>query len=130
LAFAATDRVKIQVEYRKALWICPKCGQEDITDLNVGTPSVYEHNCSKCGQWSNSFKEYNGVASYSQEDYAKVTANDLKTEKDAKVDAWIYDIKHPAPYVEPTIAELESQKTELQNQLTSLQVKIDEKTAH
>jgi hypothetical protein len=34
-----SDRIQVQVQFRKALWVCV-CGQEDITNLNVGTPSV------------------------------------------------------------------------------------------
>jgi len=122
----AQDRVKVQVEFRKAYWVCP-CGQEDFTDLNVGTPSIYEHNCSKCGQWSNSFKEYNGVNSYSEDDYKKVTKEDIDKEKKEKIDKWVYDIKNPPPYVEPTKAELEAQKAELQKQISELDAQIAEK---
>lgn len=117
----AQDRVKVQVEFRKALWTCPKCGQEDITDLNVGTPSVYEHNCSKCGAWNNSFKEYNGVISYPKDQYDNVIKQkDIDIEKEYEVGKWEYDIKHPAPYIEPTPEDIQKQIDDKQIEIQSL----------
>lgn len=126
-ACAQTDRVSVKIEFRKAYWTCPKCEQEDFTDLNVGTPSVYEHNCSKCGAWSNSFKEYNGILSYPKDEYEKVKQEDIDKEKKDRCDAWICEIKNPPPYIEPTKAELEVQKAELEKQITEIQGKIDAK---
>ena len=98
------DRVRIQHQFRKAYWKCT-CGQEDVTDLNIGEPSVYEHNCSVCNQWTNKFKEYNGCLSYTQEEYDNETPEGLATKKQSLVDTWIYGINHPPEYVEPTAEE-------------------------
>ena len=95
----AQDRVKVQVQFRKALWACP--GGDEITDLNVGTPSVYEHNC-KDGTWLNSFKEYNGILTYTPEEFEKADSKEKELAKTEAVDKWVYEIKHPAPYVEPS----------------------------
>ena len=51
------DRIRIQIQFRKAIWTCPKCGQEDFEDFNIAGGNIYEHNCSKCNVWFNSFKE-------------------------------------------------------------------------
>jgi hypothetical protein len=121
------DRVRIQRTFRKAYWIC-SCGQEDTTDLNLGTPSVYEHNCSACNKWSNSFKEYNGNLSYTPEEYDKIKEEDVELEKTKRVDNWIYEIKHPFPYVEPTKEELEKEKLGLEERIAVLSAEITLKT--
>jgi hypothetical protein len=120
------DRVMIQRSFRKALWICT-CGQEDVVDLNVGTPSVYEHNCSACNKWSNSFKEYNGVLSYPPDEVPK--EDDVVKEKDKRIADWIYGIKNPPAYVEPKKADLEREKADLEQRVTELTSKISVMTA-
>lgn len=119
------DRIKLVREYRKAWWICG-CGQEDFTDLNVGTPSVYEHNCSKCNKWSNSFKEYQGVISYSPDNEPK--EEDVVKDKEQKIGEWVYAVKNPAPYIEPTKEDLEKQKIELEAQVANLAQLISSKS--
>jgi hypothetical protein len=117
------DRVMIQRSFRKALWTCT-CGQEDIVDLNVGTPSVYEHNCSACNKWSNSFKEYNGVLSYTPAEYDKVLEEDVTSAKDIAVSKWVYGIKNPPLVQQPTKADLEREKADLEQRVTELTSKI------
>jgi predicted RNA-binding Zn-ribbon protein involved in translation (DUF1610 family) len=39
------DRIRIQVMFRKAIWICPNCGQEDIEDRPIEGGASYEHDC-------------------------------------------------------------------------------------
>lgn len=119
------DRLQVRRTFRKAWWIC-KCGQEDYTDLNVGTPSVYEHNCSVCGQWSNSFKEYNSTIDYPYDKYADVKEADVEKEKTARLDAWVYGVKNPVPYVEPTKAELEAERDMKLQEVASLDARISE----
>jgi transcription elongation factor Elf1 len=121
------DRIQIRISFRKAWWICPKCGQEDFTDLNVGTPSVYEHNCSKCGQWFNSFKECQGVLTYPYDAYkdGKIKQEDIDKSKQDKVDQWVYDVKNPVPYVEPTKADYERMIADRQAEVADLQAKVN-----
>lgn len=121
------DRVRIQHQFRKAYWVCP-CGQEDVTDLNVGTPSVYEHNCSKCGKWTNSFKEYNGCLTFSPAEYELKTEKELGDAKTELVGKWITEIKNPPKYVEPTKEDLEKEKQGLEERLAVLSAEITLKT--
>jgi hypothetical protein len=120
------DRIQVRISYRKAWWICPKCGQEDFTDLNVGTPSEYTHNCSKCGAWSNSFRECQGVVDYPYEGFEKVDPKEIDAKKQARVDAWVYDVKNPKPYTEPTKADYEKMLADKQAEVAQLQDKIVE----
>lgn len=118
----ADDRVKVQVQFRKALWACP--GGNEITDLNVGTPSVYEHTC-KDGTWLNKFTEYNGILTYTPEEFEKADSKDKELAKTEAVDKWIYDREHPPVYVEPTPEEIQKQidyKQQEVQQLTAQKV--------
>jgi hypothetical protein len=96
------DRVIVQVQFRKALWQCP--GGDEVTDLNVGTPSVYEHTCSD-NTWLNSFKEYNGTLRYTPDEFEKADSTDKAKAKQEAFDKWVYEIKHPVPYVEPQLSD-------------------------
>lgn len=113
----AEDRVRVQVQYRKALWSCPS--GDEITNLNVGTPSVYEHTC-KDGTWLNSFKEYNGVLTYTPEEFEKADSQEKETAKTEAVDKWIYGIKNPPKYVEPKPEEIQAQIDSKQQEIESL----------
>jgi len=127
-AFAEQDRTTVQVQFRKAYWVCLFCGQEDFQDLHMDGGDLYEHNCSRCEKWFNSFKEYNGALRYSAEEYSKIDSKVIDDAKQDLVDKWVYDIKNPPPIVEvppPTKEELEAQKAELQTKIDELQSKID-----
>ena len=118
----AQDRVNVQVQFRKALWSCPS-GNE-ITDLNVGTPSVYEHTCSD-GTWLNSFKEYNGVLTYTPEEFEKADSKEKDTAKDKLVNDWLYQVKNPPVYIEPTPEDLQKEidsKTQEIQEITARKV--------
>ena len=121
------DRIIVQRQFRKALWTCP-CGQEDTTDLNLGTPSVYEHNCSACGKWSNSFKEYNGCLTYSPEEYEKLGEQEITAEKEKRVSEWIVETKKPIVIYEPTKEDLEAEKLQLEERVAVLSAEITLKT--
>jgi hypothetical protein len=118
------DRLSVRVEYKKALWTCPKCGNEDIEDMNPGGGNTYEHNCTVCNEWFNTFKEYNGVLQYPYFDYEKVLPEDIEKEKAKRVDAWIVEIKNPPVPKELTKEELEQQKLDYERQLTEMTKKI------
>jgi len=36
------DRILTQIIFKKVLWTCPKCGQEDTEDFNVAKTAVLE----------------------------------------------------------------------------------------
>jgi hypothetical protein len=105
-----SDRLSVRVEFKKAIWFCPKCAKEDIEDMSPGGGNKYEHNCSVCNEWFNTFKEYNGVLQYPYLDYAKVEQKVIDEEKTKRVDAWIVEIKNPPIPKEPTKEDLEQQK--------------------
>jgi hypothetical protein len=128
--YAEGDRVSVRVEYKKALWTCPICGIEEIEDRPVSGGASYEHTCKNGHTFNQSgpnMKEYNGTVSYSEAEYAQKKSEDIAKEKKDKCDAWLYEVKHPAPYIEPTKADLEREKSELTDRINSLQMRIDEK---
>jgi hypothetical protein len=114
----AEDRVNVQHCFRKALWQCPD-GTEETTDLNVGGGNTYEHTC-KNGMWTNTFKEYNGCISYPYSEYPKVKTEEITSEKTKCYNAWVYEIKHPAPYIEPTPEDIQKQIDDLEMQKQNL----------
>ena len=128
----AEDRVNVQVCFRKALWQCPD-GTEETTDLNVAGGNTYEYTC-KNEMWTNTFREYNGCISYPYEQYPNLKTEEITAEKTKRYDAWVYEIKHPAPYIEPTPEELQIEIDAKQEEINSLivrkieaQAKIDAK---
>jgi len=120
------DRIRIQVQFRKAWWMCPSCGQEDYEDFNVAGGNTYEHHCSHCNAWFNNFKEYNGCLSFSPEEYDKLAEKDISDAKTIIIDKWVYDVKNPPPYVEPTKAQLEAEKEQKLQEIASLDTRIVE----
>jgi predicted RNA-binding Zn-ribbon protein involved in translation (DUF1610 family) len=123
------DRLTVRVEFKRALWTCPKCGTEDIEDMSPAGGNTYEHNCSRCGAWFNSFKEYNGVLQYPLEGYDKVDPADIDKEKQRRMDAWIVEIKNPVIAKEPTKEELEQVKLALEQEIVQKTQQITEVTA-
>jgi hypothetical protein len=121
-----SDRIRVQVQFRKALWICD-CGQDDITDLNVGTPSVYEHNCSACNKWSNNFKEYNGHLSYGEREYPELTERDIDDAKKELVDKWVLEVKNPPAPHEVTEEDLLREKAQLEEQIADVERRIQDR---
>ena len=125
------DRVSVQVEFKKALWTCPKCSQEDTTDMYVQGGNDYEHNCSKCGarfnQSGSNMKEYNGCLRYPIADYSKVSEKAKTDEKTKRFNDWVYEVKHPPAYIEPTKEILEQLMAEKQAEVNELQGKINAK---
>jgi hypothetical protein len=122
----ADDRVTVKVEFRKAWWICPFCGYEEVTDLNIGTPNVYEIDCGSCGKHHNNFKDYNSILTYDPKDYETA---DVAKDKTTKIDNWIYDVKNPLAEVKPTLEQLREQKIAFENMKTETETKISELSA-
>jgi len=125
------DRITVQVRFSKAIWTCPKCGQEDFEDRNMSGGDSYEHTCSVCSyifnQSCNQMREYNGSLNYTPEEYEVVKSEDIATAKQILVDKWLYDVKNPPAYVEPTKEELEAELVEKQIELDALQTRINAK---
>lgn len=100
------DRIKTQIQFKKALWTCPTCGQEDLEDRPVGGGASYTHSCSKCltkfNQSGSNMREYNGILTYTPEEYSILSEEKIAEDKQTAFDGWIYDIKNPQPYVEPS----------------------------
>ena len=123
-----SDRIMVQVRFKKLLWVCPSCGQEDVVDANPSGGNTYEHNCSACDQWFNSFKTYDGMLTIPQEEFDKKTEQDIVDDKTAQFDGWLYEVKNPPVVVEPSKEDLQSlyeQKvTEANRQLEILTEKL------
>ncbi len=130
----ADDRVVTQIRYRKAIWTC-KCGQVDYTDLNMSGMNTYEHYCSKCGKWSNSFTNYSGSTTYTKDRYdtlgktilvektdeegkpvldkdgkpvminTALSQDDVNDRKQELAEKWKYNHDNPPAYIEPSQAE-------------------------
>jgi predicted RNA-binding Zn-ribbon protein involved in translation (DUF1610 family) len=127
----ADDRVRVQVQFKKFIWTCPVCGEEEILDANMSGQNVYTHTCSKGHKFNQSgsnMREYNGSLTYTPEEYANLKDTDKVKEKKDKVDAWMYEVKHPVPYIPPTLKELEKMKADKLAEVEDLQRQINEKT--
>jgi hypothetical protein len=123
------DRISVRVEFKKALWICPFCSQEDIEDLNVSGGNKYEHECSSCGKWFNSFKSFSSALTFPYETYPEIKKEDIDAEKTRLCEQWSYSIKNPPPVVEPTKQQLEAEKAELEARIAILTAQISAKGA-
>jgi len=102
------DQIIIQVRFKKLLWICPKCQQEDVVDASVTGGNTYEHNCSKCDTWFNTFKTYEGIYSIPKDEYDKIDSQALEDAKTAQFNTWLDTIHNPPVYVAPTQEEFEN----------------------
>ena len=100
------DRVKVQVQFRKLIFQCQD-GTEEVVDASMTGGNTYEHTCLD-GKWTNKFKNFDGVLSYTTAEYEALKEEDLISAKTAKVEAFQYDQAHPPVYVEPTIADYQS----------------------
>lgn len=121
------DRVRVQVQFKKVLWVCPVCGLEEAEDRNVSGGDSYVHTCANGHSFNQSgqnMREYNGTISYTEDEYAKVTEKDLSDVKTSVFDSWVYSIKNPPPYVEPTKEELRAEILQLEARKADLQAKI------
>ena len=123
------DRLITQIRFRKALWTCPKCGQEDVEDFNIDGGNTYEHTCSACSAWFNSFKEYDGCIGYPKDDYDSKDQRDIEADKIEAFEKWRYDQRHPPEYKEPTTEELQVEIDQKQTEIDSLQARKDARGA-
>jgi len=127
------DRIRVQVQYRKALWTCPSCKTEEWEDRPMEGGASYEHTCKECSakfnQSCGNMKEYNGTVNYTPEEYETLKSEDLATAKQKPADDWLYSVKNPVPYVEPTKEQLEAEKEQKLQEVASLDARISLKTA-
>ena len=126
------DRVRIQVQFKKFWWTCPKCGQEDYEDAKMEGGNTYEHTCSKCeerfNQSNTNLREYNGVINYTPEEYETLKSEDLSTEKSSRLGKWVYEVKNPPAYVEPTEEEINRMIADRQEEIDRLEQQKQELT--
>lgn len=124
------DRIMTQIRFKRVLWTCPKCGQEDFEDRNMSGGQSYEHSCSVClakfNQSGTNMREYNGVICYTPEEYKTLKDEDLIKTKQVLVDKWLYEVKNPPPYIEPTPEELQAEIDAKQQEIDSLMARIEE----
>lgn len=126
------DRIRVQVQFRKFLWICPICKVEEWEDRPMDGGASYEHTCPNRHEFNSccgNAKEYNGTVSYTPEEYEKLAVEDLVLAKQKPADDWIYSVKNPPPYVEPTKEQLEAEKELKIQEVASLDARIALKTA-
>jgi len=112
VAFAG-DTVTVQVRYRKAIFECP--GGNEVVDLSTTGGNTYEHTC-KDGTWTNKFTNFDGLLSFTPNDYEMTDSKEMATLKDTAVEKFIYDKEHPPAYVEPTAEEVQQQIDSLEEQ--------------
>lgn len=123
----AEDRIKVQVQFKKLIFQC-KDGTEEVVDASMTGGNTYEHTC-KDGKWTNSFLNYDGNLSFTPDEYEHTDSKEMANLKSGKVDEWLYQKNNPPPYVEPSKADLEAMKADLQKQVDELTTKISAKTA-
>jgi len=123
------DVVTVQVRFKKGIFTCKNCGHEDIVDWSATGGNTYENNCSECGTWTNDFRNYDGLLSYSKAEYEKVAEKDVTSAKTTKVADWLYEVKHPPAYVEPSKEDLEQEKASLEARVSELQTRISAKVS-
>jgi len=125
------DRIMTQVQFKKFIWTCPKCGQVDYEDAKVAGGNHYLHDCSKCGfqfnQSGSNMKEYNGVLNYTRTEYLIKKQTEIDAAKQTKLDNWLDELAHPPVYQEPTITDYKNLYTERINELNIYAKKISEK---
>jgi len=125
------DRIMVQVRFKKVLWTCPSCSQEDEEDMNVAGGNTYEHDCSSCfahfNQSNNNMKTCSGLVTMLKSEYDAKDEAEIAIEKQSVFDKTVYAWKNPPEYVEPTKEDLEQQRARLLVEVNDLDVKITEK---
>ena len=125
ITFAAdTDRVRVQVCFRKVVWDCPK--GEEVTDLNIAGGNTYTHKCSD-DIVVNRFINYDGCLAYTEDEYRVTNPTKLSSDKTAMFNKWNYERKNPPPYVEPSLEDLQSVKQGLLDEISRLDEQIVKK---
>lgn len=127
------DRVEVQIRYKKALWTCPYCGQEDTEDRNALGGDSYEHTCSKCSKKFNqsgaNARFYEGCLNIEKTEYEKMKAADVTKKKDEEFDKWITSVKNPPKPIEPSKKDYEDlYKEKLKEARTYLEQFADKAT--
>jgi hypothetical protein len=117
------DRIRVQIQFKKFLWACPLCSEEEWEDRPMEGGVSYEHICKNghtFNQSGSNMKEYNGTVNYTQAEYKVLKAEDLAKDKQKPADDWIYSVKNPIPYVEPKVEDIDRMILEKQQEIASL----------
>jgi predicted RNA-binding Zn-ribbon protein involved in translation (DUF1610 family) len=131
------DRLILQIRFKKGIFTCPDCGKEDIVDWSPAGPNEYENNCSNCGKWNNSFRDYDGCKNYvvgeidvvevlKGEEAKKEVAEKIIADKQLMVTTWLEQVKNPPPYIEPTKEDLQNMYSDKMNEAQNYLSKISE----
>jgi len=117
------DQVKVQVRYERYLYQCP-CGNEFIE-----TSNQQKYTCPICKAvlGEGQYKSLGDSIYFDYDEYQKIDGKVIDEQIGERTTQAIYNIKHPAPIVEPTKIDLENQKAELQKQIDELTIRINEK---
>jgi len=121
----------VQVRFKKVLWTCPSCSQEDEEEMNVAGGNTYEHDCSSClahfNQSNNNMRVCDGLVTMLKSEYDAKDEAQITIEKQSVFDKTVYGWKNPAEYVEPSKEELEKQKADLESELFRVDGQISAK---
>lgn len=112
--------------FRKFLWICPVCQVEEMEDRDMAGGQSYEHTCKnghKFNQSAGHMKEFNHCLTYTTDEYEKLSEQEIADKKQVKFDEWVYEIKHPKPYIEPTPEMLQQEIDSKLQEIQSLEAR-------
>ena len=124
------DRTSVVTEFRSIIWTCPKCGQEDVEYMPIGGGGSHEHDCSACGQHFNGpigrpgRLVYHGTVKTDPTEYAALDAKAVTERKRVRVTEWLAGVKNPPKAIEPTAADLEREKEDLDRRAMELTERI------
>lgn len=123
-------RTSIVTEFRSIIWTCPKCMVEDIEDIPIGGGGSHEHDCSKCGTHFNGpigrpgRLLYHGTVKHDPSEYATLDEKAVTKRKLGRINEWLAGVKNPPKAVEPTAADLEREKEDLDRRSLELSERI------
>ena len=125
--------VQVQVRFKKVMWKCPACGNEEAELMNVKGGNSYEHTCSKCGKGFNQSGDNmwvcEGAVNTPIAEYNTLKSEEIDTKVNAQFDEQLYQKKNPAPYVEPTPEIIQKLIDDKQEELSRLTVQKAEAVA-
>jgi len=112
------DTIKIQYRYNRYLYQCP-CGNEMIK-----TDRTQQYTCPICGAilGEGQYKDVGGTMYFT----TLPPQEELDAQILTRVNARIYEIKHPPTPVEPTLTDYKNMRDDLVKQVEEYTNKIDE----
>lgn len=125
------DRIMVQVRFKKFLWTCHKCAQEDVVEASMNGGNEYVHTCSACSavfnQSGSNLRQYDGCYTTPQEDYTKLDETAVEKAKSDQFNAWLDGVKNPPAYVEPSKEDYQNLYNEKMAEATQYLDKYAEK---